>query len=211
MTPRGRLTIVKLGGSLALAPYLRKWLTVLACCGGRAIIVPGGGLFADQVRKAQSEIGYDDRAAHHMALLAMEQFGVAICNLEPMLAPAHSLRQIRQALRAERTPVWMATKMALEAAHEIPASWDVTSDSLAAWLAGRVGSRHVMLVKHGAPFADPPDIHELAAREVVDRSFPHYLSTAEAKAVFVGPEEYQRASALLGEETTVRLAASGDK
>ena len=48
--------VVKLGGSLAYASELPRWLSALAeGAGGRAIIVPGGGPFADQVRHAQSE------------------------------------------------------------------------------------------------------------------------------------------------------------
>lgn len=162
------------------------------------IVVPGGGPFADQVRAAQVAMGFDDRAAHHMALLAMEQFGVALCNLEPRLVPAASLPRLRQALREGKTPVWMATKMALGAADQIAPSWRVTSDSLAAWLAGRIGAKRVMLVKHGAPFGARPDISELAARQVVDPEFADYLSAAGAQAVFVGPQEHERAATLFG-------------
>jgi len=192
------LTIVKLGGSHAVEPQLRAWLTTLARCAGRAVVVPGGGPFADQVRNTQAVMGFDDRAAHHMALLAMEQFGAAICGLERALVPASSLRELRKTLGAGRTPVWMATKMALEASDRVPASWRVTSDSLAAWLAGRLGARRVMLVKHGAPFGAHPEIAGLAARGIVDPLFQHYLSAAGAEAVFVGPLENARASELLG-------------
>jgi aspartokinase-like uncharacterized kinase len=192
------LTIVKLGGSLALEPHLRGWLTMLARCPGRSIVVPGGGPFADQVRRTQVVMGFDDRAAHHMALLAMEQFGAAICNLEPRLTPAFSLRCLHQILSEGRTPVWMATKMALEASDRIPATWRVTSDSLSAWLAGCVGSRRVMLVKHGAPFGDHPDILGLAERQIVDPLFAHYLADADAEAIFVAPTEHAGAMELLG-------------
>jgi 5-(aminomethyl)-3-furanmethanol phosphate kinase len=192
------LTIVKLGGSHALQPHLHDWLTTLARCGGRAVVTPGGGPFADQVRKTQVVMGFDDRAAHHMALLAMEQFGAAICSLERALVPAASLRQLRQALHAGNTPVWMAAKMSLAAADRVPPSWQVTSDSLSAWLAGRLGARRVMLVKHGAPFDAPLDIKDLAAREIVDPLFAHYLDEAGAEAVFVGPADHARALQLLG-------------
>jgi aspartokinase-like uncharacterized kinase len=202
------LTIVKLGGSLALEPHLRRWLTMLARCPGRSIVVPGGGPFADQVRRTQVVMGFDDRAAHHMALLAMEQFGVAICNLEPTLAPAFSSRCFHQILSEGRTPVWMATKMALEASDRIPPTWQITSDSLAAWLAGCVGARRVMLVKHGAPFGDLPDILDLAERQVVDPLFAHYLSEADAEAIFVAPTEHARAMELLG--TAVAPAARAE-
>jgi 5-(aminomethyl)-3-furanmethanol phosphate kinase len=191
------LTIVKLGGSHSLGPHLKDWLATLARCGGRAIVAPGGGPFADQVRRAQAAMGFDDRAAHHMALLAMEQFGAAICSLAPDLVPASSLSQLRRSLRARRTPVWMATKMVLRASDRVSPSWNVTSDSLAAWLAGRLGARRVMLVKHGAPFGEGSNIADLAARQIVDSMFPHYLSIARAEAVFVGPTEHARAGELL--------------
>jgi len=191
------LTIVKLGGSLALEPHLRGWLTALARCPGRSIVVPGGGPFADRVRTAQVVMGFDDRAAHHMALLAMEQFGAAICNLEPSLVAASSSRCLSEILDEGRTPVWMATKMALEASDRIPPSWEVTSDSLAAWLAGFVGAKRVLLVKHGAPFGDPPDMLELAERQVVDPLFARYLDAAGAEAIFVDPTDHARAMELL--------------
>lgn len=203
---RHELTIVKLGGSHALEPHLRDWLAMLARCRGRAIVVPGGGLFADQVRRMQAAMGFDDRAAHQMALLAMEQFGAAICSLEPALVPAASLPQLRKTLRARRTPVWMATKMALDAADCVPSSWDVTSDSLAAWLARRIGSRRVMLVKHGAPFGDRAKISDLAARQIVDPLFAQYLDAASAEAVFVGPADHARAAELLGAPIEPRFA-----
>lgn len=180
------LTIVKLGGSHALEPHLKEWLAALAACGGRIIVVPGGGPFADKVREMQISIGFDDYAAHHMALLAMEQFGAAIGGLEPRLVHAASLAAIDEALRQARTPIWMPVKMAL-AARDLPLSWDLTSDSLAAWLAGRVGAKRIMLVKHGGPYGERPDIDDLAARGIVDPLFERYLRASRADAAFVGP------------------------
>ena len=206
MNRRGALTIVKLGGSHALQPHLRAWLAALADCRGRAIVVPGGGPFADHVRQAQVTIGFDDGAAHHMALLAMEQFGAAICSLETGLVPALTLTAIRQALRAGRTPVWMAAKMSLAAAGALPHSWNVTSDSLAAWLAGRVGARRVALIKHGAPFGDRPDLEDLAQRGIVDPLFAGYLRAARAEAVFLGPADHALISEVVGASGAPRVA-----
>jgi 5-(aminomethyl)-3-furanmethanol phosphate kinase len=206
MNRRGALTIVKLGGSHASQPHLRAWLAALANCRGRAIVVPGGGPFADHVRQAQMTIGFDDGAAHHMALLAMEQFGAAICSLERSLVPALTLTAMRRALRAGRTPVWMAAKMALAAAGALPHSWDVTSDSLAAWLAGRVGAKRVALIKHGAPFGDRPDLEDLAQRGIVDPLFARYLHAAQAEAVFLGPADHALISEVIGASSAPQLA-----
>jgi len=199
------LTIVKLGGSLALEPHLRGWLTALARCPGRSIVVPGGGPFADRVRTAQVVMGFDDRAAHHMALLAMEQFGAAICNLEPSLVAASSSRCLSNVLDEGRTPVWMATKMALEASDRIPPSWEVTSDSLAAWLAGFVGRQARASGEARRAVRGSPDMLELAERQVVDPLFARYLDAAGAEAIFVDPTDHARAMELLTAPLEPRL------
>src|SRR5579875_2749273 len=138
--------VVKLGGSQAGRPHVGGWLEALAACAGHVVLVPGGGPFADVVRTLQPKIGFDDIAAHHMALLAMEQFGRALASLRSGFELAVSMAAIADALERGCVPVWAPLMMAARAA-DIPASWDVTSDSLAAWLAGRLGVKRLVLVK----------------------------------------------------------------
>jgi aspartokinase-like uncharacterized kinase len=173
------VTVVKFGGSHAGSDNLAGWLRALATCGGQVVVVPGGGVFADTVRAAQSRIGFDDTTAHAMALLAMEQFGLALTSLEPRFRMAASIAAIRQVLRDGDVPVWAPTAMVLRAA-DIPASWDITSDSLAAWLAGRIKATHLLLVKHGAVAGTPVKAEQLAARGVVDPVFPWFLAACGA-------------------------------
>lgn len=90
---------VKLGGSLAGSRDLAAWLEVLDQFSGPLILVPGGGAFADTVRAMQAKMRFDDEAAHHMALLAMEQYGRAIAALWPRLSRVTTLAAIRRALR----------------------------------------------------------------------------------------------------------------
>ena len=87
--PRGDgPTVIKIGGSCASSLDLRRWAAAVAACGGRAAIVPGGGPFADAVRAAQPAMAFDDVAAHHMALLGMEQFGRALASFDARLSLA---------------------------------------------------------------------------------------------------------------------------
>ncbi len=190
--PLRDVLIVKLGGSLALGTHLRSWLAAFAVQAGRVVVVPGGGPFADAVRGAQGSMQFDEKAAHRMALLAMEQFGVAMAALEPSLTPAQSFDDLRSALSAARTPIWMPSAEALRAHGELPASWDVTSDSLAAWLAGKLGAQRVAFIKHGAPFGEPPDVEALARRGVIDPLCPGYLQAAGSQAVFLAPDGYKQ-------------------
>src|SRR5262249_48976308 len=121
--------VVKLGGSHAFSQHLAAWLDALAQAAGRVVIVPGGGPFAHAVRAAQPQRGFDDRAAHRMALLAMEQSGCALVSLRAPLVIAETAAGIKTSLRDDKVPVWAPSRMALRA-KDVQWSWDVTSDSL---------------------------------------------------------------------------------
>lgn len=191
MSIRRDLTVVKLGGSLADSGDLTGWLGALAGCAGWAVVVPGGGPFADQVRALQQRLRFDDATAHHLAILAMEQFGRILAALEERLVPAASLDQIDQALRAAQVPVWMPAAMTL-GRPEIPESWEVTSDSLAAWLAGELRAARLVLVKSAEPPPGPISAGELARKGLVDPAFPRFLPASGAEAWCLGPGQPER-------------------
>ena len=193
VSSRTRLSIVKLGGSHANGPHLKDWLAAIAAEAGAIAIVPGGGPFADAVRTAQASMGFDDRAAHAMALMAMAQFGCALESLNPALRLTASRSAILRALKDGKVPVWSPEPMARAAA--LPETWDLTSDSLAAWLAGALGAGRLVLIKHGHFEGAAIDVHDLAARGVVDPLFPRYLKESGARAWLAGPTD----SAKLGE------------
>ena len=89
--------IVKLGGSLIGSPALKGWLDKLVQFGdGKVVIVPGGGLFADAVRNAQSKTGINDETAHQMALVAMDQYAALMAGLNPKLVLASSELEIAE-------------------------------------------------------------------------------------------------------------------
>jgi aspartokinase-like uncharacterized kinase len=188
MRERRGLTVVKLGGSYAFSSDLPGWLAAIASSAADIVLVPGGGPFADAVRSAQPRMGFDDDAAHHMALLGMDQYGRALAALNKRFTPAASMAGIRRALRAGRVPVWSPTQMVLERA-DIPRSWEVTSDGLAAWLACRIGAQRLLLIKHVDPPPDPIRIEDLVARGIVDRSFALFLCKSGVEASIAGPAQ----------------------
>jgi aspartokinase-like uncharacterized kinase len=176
------LTVIKLGGSHAFAPHLGRWIDAIAGCAGRIVVVPGGGPFADTVREAQPRMGFDDKAAHRMALLAMEQYGCALASMNAHFLLTEARDEIERALDAGRVPIWLPTRMVM-VAREIPWSWDVTSDSLAAWLAGLLGASRLLLMKHVAA-SMPPE--ELQARGIVDPAFPRFMKESGASVSVLG-------------------------
>ncbi|MFA9461182.1 amino acid kinase [Thiohalorhabdus methylotrophus] len=167
--------VIKVGGSLYDKPSLGAWLDQLACYGsGQVVIVPGGGPFADQVRSAQRDWGFPDSMAHRMAMQAMDQFGHMMIGLRPDLVAANSLGEIREVLSRGQVPVWMAGRDA--AGTQVPASWDITSDSLAAHLAGRLEAGRLLLVKSASSGDGPKSARTLCREGLVDPAFMHFLT-----------------------------------
>jgi aspartokinase-like uncharacterized kinase len=184
--------VVKLGGSLANAGTLRSWLTVVLEHGaGRCVIAPGGGVFSDAVRSAQQRFAFSDRAAHAMALLAMEQYAALLADLEPALRPCTAVGQIHAALAGNGVALWLPHAM-VAPEPGIAASWTVTSDSLAAWLAGRIRARHLVLVKSVPPPPPPLSAKQLAETGLVDPAFPGYVAAAGCTLAYCGPGEQGR-------------------
>ncbi|MDP9647445.1 MULTISPECIES: amino acid kinase family protein [Paraburkholderia] len=169
--------VVKIGGSLSHEPALRQWLIELCeVGGGRVVIVPGGGDFADKVRQYQSEWSFDDLAAHNMCLLAMTQYALLMQGVLPELVLASSEAKIRRALRDGHVAVWVPTAL-MRDTPDAMSNWDTTSDSLAAWLSTMLNAERLIVVK-SCPILGNERLETLAAAGVVDRSFVDYVNEA---------------------------------
>lgn len=190
--------VVKLGGSLAAsADQLQGWIAALDRASLPLVIVPGGGPFADAVRAAQAALNFDDAAAHHMALVAMQQYGLALAALWPRLVCAATPAAIRRALRLGQLPCWSPAPMALAA--PLPKAWTVTSDTLAAWLAGTLKADRLVLIKSLDCPPATETLADLAATGIVDPLFAHYALASGAVVTIAGPAALHNAGALLAE------------
>jgi aspartokinase-like uncharacterized kinase len=175
--------VVKLGGSLLGSPELSRWLeTLVKISDGKVIIVPGGGLFADAVRVAQQHTQVSDAVAHHLALLAMDQFGLLLAGMNVNLVTASSELEIAERGWQHRATVWLPSKMVL-ADDTVPKTWQVTSDSLSAWLANRVGAEQLVIVKSQSLTAYPKtttvSLQTLVDDALIDEGFSSFISGAQ--------------------------------
>jgi aspartokinase-like uncharacterized kinase len=169
--------VIKLGGSLLSSGSLQEWLSIIVEHGvGKLVIVPGGGIFADQVREAQQKWKFDDKAAHQMALLAMEQYAHLLQSYAPALGLSDSIAGIEKAISLNQVPVWLPFKM-INTCQGVSANWDLTSDSLAIWLAEQLNAEHVMLVKSSS--TNKLNARELSESGMVDKDFPEFVKKSE--------------------------------
>jgi aspartokinase-like uncharacterized kinase len=153
--------VIKVGGRLL--EFGEQFQLVLDAIGSAALmrpllVVPGGGPFADLVRDIDRKLGLSDDAAHWMAIGAMDQYAHLVASRLSGGVVVVGTRDMAVALDAQRVPV-LAPSRWLREADPLPHSWDVTSDSIAAWVAGQVEARGLVLVKppgaSGSGVVDP--------------------------------------------------------
>lgn len=186
------LLVAKIGGSLHDSPNLARWIEALKRWPHRLTIVSGGGPFADAVRAAQPKLGFDDETAHAMAVLAMEQYALALSRLHGLTLAA-TRDDIDAAHARGRVAIWRGGAM-VAAATDIAPGWDVTSDSLAAWLARATGADALLMIKSVDVGADSA-LESLVAAGVVDPAFPTYVGGTPV--VVAGPRALPAAGRLL--------------
>lgn len=190
MRRRSELWVVKIGGSVADGEALASWIGLFGRRRRpRVVIVPGGGAFADQVRIAQRKRRFDDGVAHRMALMAMDQMGLMFTGLSPALRPAATRTAIAEAHRRGYVPVWLPTRMAA-GRPDIPETWDVTSDSLAAWLAGALAADRLVLVKSADPPAGAVTAAALCRDGLIDKAFARFIAGCSFECWCVGSSRH---------------------
>lgn len=179
-----RLTVVKVGGSLAETGALAEALDVLVRSEQRLVIVPGGGRFADKVRDLQTAVGFDDGAAHRLAMLGMHQMAETFVSLNSSLTIIDDAAARDLCFDQDRVPIWVPLPT-LDGDDSIPQNWDTTSDTIAAWLAHKLACP---LVLFKSVDIEPNTAAEaLTARGIVDRAFANYVARHRVDWRIIGP------------------------
>ena len=209
--------VVKVGGSLSRGDQLPLLCRQLGETGQRhpLLVIPGGGPFADTVRGLDQRFGLEDSAAHWMAIQAMDQYGWLLTDLVPGSKAVNDLAAARALAGAGRIPVLLPYAL-LRAADPVPHNWDVTSDSIAAWIASVAGAPLLILLKDvdglaaestgaGATPCLQKSISqkELACCEGVDRFLPELLPRLGLEMWVINGERPKRLAELLSTGTTM--------
>jgi len=183
------MIIVKLGGSLYQTTELKHWLTTLQHYSQQQniVIVPGGGPFADQVRKAQLIHGFNDHYAHHMAILAMTQFGILLSSFLPnchTFASPSDTASMHNPLT-----IWLPDKQLLDHV-DLAQNWDMTSDSLALWLSHQYSVKKLSLIKSNPP-QHITSIDKLNKLGFIDNAFSALAAKQFIPMEVIAAKDYQ--------------------
>jgi aspartokinase-like uncharacterized kinase len=219
--------VIKVGGSLAEDPAaLRALCNKLGEIAKkhRIVVVPGGGKFADVVRDFDRRYALSADISHRMAILGMDQFGLLLSQIIPNSCATYLLNDAKQFSEIRVVPIFLPSRLMFQD-DPLEHSWDVTSDSMAAYIAGRLNMDKVILVTDvdGIFTSDPKKhsdaklINELSASELlreiqrtsVDRFLPKLLLEIQIDCYIVNGKYPERIEAILaGQHTTCTLVAT---
>jgi aspartokinase-like uncharacterized kinase len=149
------LSVIKIGGGLAAVPGALERVCGAVSAAGRhhrILVVPGGGPFADAVRRFDGSFGLSRDTAHWMAILAMDQYAHVLVQGMPGACLIEEPGAVFETLKPGRVAV-LAPSRWMRAADALPHSWEVTSDSIAAFVAGALDAARLILIK---PSSNPP-------------------------------------------------------
>ena len=214
-------TVVKVGGSLANYPEKLRALCVKlseVSLKHKLLVVPGGGEFADVVRDLDARFSLSCGASHRMAILGMEQYGFLLSDLMPNSFAVNRLEEVKKVLDLGKLPVFLPSNLLLSE-DPLENSWNVTSDSIAVYIAGRLQVRKVLLVTDvdGVYTSDPKKysdaklIEKLSAEQLlamnkrtsVDKFLPKLLLKLKVDCYVVNGLFPERVGAVLERQDAV--------
>ena len=111
----------------------------------KIIIIPGGGSFANFVRKIDEELELGADLAHWMAIYSMNCNGQTLIKNYPDLETIDELKAFQNA--KQMFCVFLPYNF-LRKDDILPHNWDVTSDSIALYVANKLKLNHCFLIKN---------------------------------------------------------------
>lgn len=172
-----KICVLKLGGSLFDLPDLKDRLSEFLgqLTDSRLLLICGGGRSADLVRHWDSLHQLDATTAHWLAIGAMQLNERLLCHLLPGASIVSNQEAAQQAWQQNQIPILCAEHYLQQTISKefkpLPASWEVTSDSIAAWVTLTWPADELILLKSMDLSADST-VASLAAVEAVDAYLP---------------------------------------
>ena len=110
----------------------------------KIIIIPGGGTYANFVRKIDEKISIGDELSHWMAIFAMNCNGIELSQKYNDIKYFDNLGELKKS--NGRIVIFLPYDF-INQRDELLHSWDVTSDSIALYIAHHLGLKECFLIK----------------------------------------------------------------
>ena len=144
--------VVKIGGSLfpKYAIELAKRLE-----NTNSVIILGGGEFANLIRRYDDEINFSDEANHWTAIDCMDIIAKLVCDKIDSCKLAYSIEDVEKISDEGFTPIFVVSQF-LRENDPFECSWDVTSDSISAYVAHLLNANLLIVTNVNGIYTQEP-------------------------------------------------------
>ena len=130
----------------------------------KIIIIPGGGSFANFIRKIYDDLQFTDELAHWMSIISMNYNGIELGKKFPKLEVVEDYEKLKETSKI--FSIFLPYQFIKEN-DNLPHNWQVTSDSIALFMAKKLGLKECFLIKDVDGILDKKSqvIKEISAAE----------------------------------------------
>ena len=144
--------VVKIGGSL-FPDYAIKLADKLENTG--SLIILGGGEFANLIRKYDSQQNFSSEVTHFTAIDCMDIISKLVCDKVKSAKLVYSLKEALEIADNNFTPIFVVSDF-LREDDFFECSWDVTSDSIAAYVAHLLNAKLLIVTNVNGIYTQEP-------------------------------------------------------
>ncbi|MHA1557689.1 MAG: amino acid kinase family protein [Candidatus Heimdallarchaeota archaeon] len=194
--------VIKFGGSITekgtilQIESIGKILSEIYSIKKNFIIIPGGGSFAEEVRRAQNKFHFSDEQAHWMAIYAMEQHALLLQHFIPnsklIRFASKQFSNKKNELQGTQVPIFSVTDF-MKSESKLSHDWNATSDAIATEIASKLNIRKIIFIKDvDGLYVGNSLVKEIKLQDLVilddspiDRVTPLILKNNQISAVIV--------------------------
>ena len=137
------VTVVKIGGSL-FPEYIKELCEHLTKSEEKIVLVNGGGSLTNDIREFNKIFQFSNDINHWNAIKCMDIIGSFIAEENENIVPIRSLEEIEKIHKINKTPLLLTYEL-MKKEDPLKHSWDVTSDSIACWVANKINAKLLIL------------------------------------------------------------------
>ncbi len=156
--------IVKIGGSL----FPDCAIDVLDnLVGHDVLVICGGGVFANLIREINEDMDFSDSANHFAAIGCMDILGELLADKVEGAVPVYDLNAAKEVISTGGVPVLLPSRF-MRCVDSLEHSWDVTSDSIAAYIAHLIDAKLLIVTNVDGIYTREPSFEDAKFIDEID-------------------------------------------
>ncbi|MCQ2964674.1 MAG: delta 1-pyrroline-5-carboxylate synthetase [archaeon] len=181
--------------------------------GQNCLIVVGGGEFANLVRKYDKDIEFSNDVTHEVAINSMDILAKLLCDKLAFCELSSSFEQAKNIVSSNKIPIMLCSDIILNE-ESLKHSWEITSDSIAAFIANKLDSKLLIATNVDGIYDKDPSltdakfINEIDVKKLlsfdessIDLMLPVLLKEYGFDCYVVNGKIPQRVLSIINEET----------